>query len=333
MNRTYVWLLLVAFVAALVGVFVGRVAFPPPVENGVDLHALLHENLELNADQQRRLEVLEERFARRRLQLEARLRADNRRLATAMQAEHRNGPEVSAAIDACHQTMGRLQKETVSHVFAMRELLDEDQAPVFDRAITKGFDRRSAVKPSFENESDQGLVERVLSGDDRAFAHIVGRHKHALYRVAFRITGNEEDALEILQEAFVSAHAALRRYDMDRSLQAWLTSIAVNKARDWRRRETVRRFVRGLMPTFLSATQIPDESVALDRAAAGKQELELVRARIAALPPRLREVIVLRTLEGLSQIETAEILGISTKAVETRLYRARQRLSARSGRD
>lgn len=139
MNRSYVWLAPIAFLAALIGVFVGRVAFPDSNEAGVDLHAVLHEKLSLDADQERRLEVLEAEFAVRRQQIEAQLRADNRRLAAAMQAEHRNGPAVNAAIDASHVTMGRLQKETVAHVFAMRDLLREDQAPIFDEAVTKAL--------------------------------------------------------------------------------------------------------------------------------------------------------------------------------------------------
>lgn len=139
MNRSYVWLASIAFLAALIGVFAGRAAFPSPPETGVDLHAVLHEKLRLDAEQERQLEVLETEFAVRRQQLEAQLRAENRRLAAAMQAEHRNGPEVNAAIDASHVTMGRLQKETVAHVFAMRNLLREDQAPVFDEAVTKAL--------------------------------------------------------------------------------------------------------------------------------------------------------------------------------------------------
>jgi len=139
MKRVYLLLVPIAFVAALVGVFVGRVVFPAPAPAGTDLHAVLHEKLTLDADQERRLEVLEADFAVRRRQLEAQLRADNRRLAAAMQAEHRNGPAVNAAIDASHVTMGRLQKETVAHVFSMRALLREDQAPIFDEAITKAL--------------------------------------------------------------------------------------------------------------------------------------------------------------------------------------------------
>ena len=125
MSRGYTLLVPIVFLAALIGVFIGRAAFPAP-EAGVDLHALLHENLTLDGEQLRRLEVLEKDFAVRRQQLEAQLQADNRRLAAAMLAEQRNGPEVNAAIDASHVTMGRLQKETVAHVFAMRALLRED---------------------------------------------------------------------------------------------------------------------------------------------------------------------------------------------------------------
>jgi hypothetical protein len=140
MTRSTVWLLVpVAFLAALAGVFVGRVAFPADRNAGVDLHAVLHDKLTLDAEQERRLEVLEADFAARRRALENQLRSDNRRLAAAMQAEHRNGPEVSAAIDASHLTMGRLQKETVAHVFAMRALLREDQAPIFDQAIIEAL--------------------------------------------------------------------------------------------------------------------------------------------------------------------------------------------------
>jgi len=139
MNRRNILFALVAFLAALAGVLVGRVAFPAQAEIVVDLHAVLHQDLGLSADQERQLSIIEDRFAVRRRQLEAELRADNRRLAAAMQAEHRSGPEVNAAIDAAHVTMGRLQKETVAHVFEMRALLRDNQTPFFDEAVTKAL--------------------------------------------------------------------------------------------------------------------------------------------------------------------------------------------------
>lgn len=131
---------LIAFAAALLGVFAGRALAPPPAPKpGVDIHAVLHDRLDLDADQARKLGELERGFATRRHALEAAMRAHNRRLAEAIQAEHRNGPAVEAAIDATHVTMGELQKETLAHVLAMRALLRADQARIFDEAVTKAL--------------------------------------------------------------------------------------------------------------------------------------------------------------------------------------------------
>ena len=183
------------------------------------------------------------------------------------------------------------------------------------------------MKASLAAESDAALAARAVSGDDRAFAELVRRHKQALFRVVYRIVGNEDDAREILQEAFVAAHHALHRYDPARPMQAWLTTIALNKARDWRRRETVRKLLRAVLPVS-AAADVADSEPPVDVTVADRQQLALVQARIAALPSKLREVLVLRTLEGFSQAETAAVLGVSEKAVETRLYRARQQLTA-----
>ena len=182
------------------------------------------------------------------------------------------------------------------------------------------------MKSPAVGEPDGTLAERALSGDERAFAEIVRRYKQPLFRIAYRMAANEDDALEILQEAFVAAHRALSRYDPSRPMQAWLARIAINKARDWRRREVVRRALRSFLPIG-AASEMADPSQPADVVVAGRQELERVQAEIAKLPSNLKEVLVLRTLEELSQAETANILGISEKAVETRLYRARQRLS------
>lgn len=130
---------LIAFAAALLGVFAGRALAPAKQQGRVDIHTVLHERLDLDADQARKLDVLESEFAVRRRALEATMRAHNRRLAEAIEAEHRNGPAVEAAIDATHVTMGELQKATLAHVFAMRGLLREDQARIFDEAVTKAL--------------------------------------------------------------------------------------------------------------------------------------------------------------------------------------------------
>ena len=99
------------------------------------LHEFVHEELELSAAQERRLEVLEQDFAVRRRAREAELRAANAELARAIQERHEYSPEVKAAVERFHDAMGELQKETILHVLAMRKVLTPDQAARFDRRI------------------------------------------------------------------------------------------------------------------------------------------------------------------------------------------------------
>ncbi len=131
--------ILLAFLAAIGGVWIGRQAFPVAPPPGSALHELLHEGLELDTRQRSQIGVLERRFALRRTALEFELRADNARLAGAIEVEHGNGPKVAAAVDASHEAMGWLQKETLAHVFAMRALLRPDQAAKFDRAVVQAL--------------------------------------------------------------------------------------------------------------------------------------------------------------------------------------------------
>ncbi|WP_457312796.1 periplasmic heavy metal sensor [Sphingomonas sp. UYAg733] len=128
-----------AFLAALAGVFVGRGLVTHGEGPGAELHDILHDHLDLDAAQRARIDALERQFAVRRRAVEFELRADNTLIAEAIEAEHGYGPKVAAAVDRSHEAMGRLQKETLSHVFAMRQLLRPDQAARFDGAVTKAL--------------------------------------------------------------------------------------------------------------------------------------------------------------------------------------------------
>jgi len=129
----------VAFLAAVAGVFTGRALIPARPSPSAELHEVLHRQLHLDDRQQAQLAVLERRFALRRRAIEIELRADNTRLAAAIEAEHGNGPQVTAAVDASHAAMGDLQKATLAHIFAMRQILRPDQAAAFDRAVVKAL--------------------------------------------------------------------------------------------------------------------------------------------------------------------------------------------------
>ncbi|OYW88584.1 periplasmic heavy metal sensor [Sphingomonas sp.] len=138
-RRRLVLLVLLTFAVAIAGVVIGRVFVVPdrPVET--ELHELLHRDLKLDDAQRARLDVIENTYAIRRQALESQLRADNARLAEAIEAEHGYGPKVAAAVDRSHQSMGELQKETLQHIFAMRAVLRPDQTSRFDAAVVKAL--------------------------------------------------------------------------------------------------------------------------------------------------------------------------------------------------
>ncbi|AQR75112.1 RNA polymerase sigma factor [Sphingomonas sp. LM7] len=175
--------------------------------------------------------------------------------------------------------------------------------------------------------SDGELATLSQSGRDTAFAEIMRRHRDAIYRIVAGNIGDPEEALDLVQETFVAAHRALGRYDGLRPMRRWLATIALNKCRDWRRRRAVRRLFAFALPLDASSAQVPEDRALPDAEAADRAEVQRVGRAIAALPAQLREPLVLRTVQDLSQSETAAILGITEKAVETRVRRARARLS------
>ena len=173
--------------------------------------------------------------------------------------------------------------------------------------------------------SDGELAALQLSGSESAARELMHRHRATIYRLVQSHIGDASEALDVTQEAFIAAFAGLRSYDQSRPFRVWLARIAINKCRDWARRRAVRRLFTFAAP-LETADHIAADQVPTDQAMAAAQELALVRRAIAALPAALKEPLILRTIEGLSEAETARALGISSKAVETRLYRARAAL-------
>lgn len=126
---------LIAFLAALAGVLIGRSISNPEHSSSNAIHDLVHDELDLDARQLRQINELETRFAARRRELELELEAENARLAAAIENEHGFGPRVVAEVERSHRTMGTLQNETLAHIFAMRAVLRPDQAEEFDRVV------------------------------------------------------------------------------------------------------------------------------------------------------------------------------------------------------
>lgn len=177
-------------------------------------------------------------------------------------------------------------------------------------------------------DDDAAWATRALAGEQAAFTALVQRHRDPLYRLVRGYVGDADVALDVVQESFAAAFLALGRYDPARPFRPWLSRIALNKCRDWSRRRAVRRFLTFARPLDEALAQ-PDAAPAPDIVAADRAALDKAMRAIAALPDSLKAPLLLCAVEGLSQAETAAILGTSGKAVELRLRRARAALADR----
>lgn len=174
--------------------------------------------------------------------------------------------------------------------------------------------------------SDSALVAAARAGQQWAFSALMQRYREMVWRLARSHVGDADEALDITQESFVSAFASLSRYDDTRPFRVWIARITLNKCRDWGRRRAVRHFFTFAKP-IAEAFDVADPGSSPEEALHSVRELSRINAAIAALPTNLREVLMLRTIEAMSEAETAQVLGITEKAVETRLYRARGKLT------
>ena len=171
-------------------------------------------------------------------------------------------------------------------------------------------------------DDDDTLIAAALSGDNAAFSTLMGRHKEPLYRFVRRYVGDADESFDLVQETFVAGWSALNSFERGRSFPVWLRRIALNKCRDWSRRRQVRRFFFGAAP-LEAADKLP---AAPNDDAPQQARLAALDAAIASLPAALKEPLLLTAFDELSHAEAGALLGISAKAVETRVYRAKQRL-------
>lgn len=181
------------------------------------------------------------------------------------------------------------------------------------------------MTPDLSHCSDGQLAQLAKNGRQDAFHEFLRRYKAQIFRLILHNVGDSDEALDLTQETFVAGFASLDRFDAARPFRAWISRIAINKCRDWARRRAVRSFFTRALPLD-SAHDIATEDPGPDIEVADRHELARVRAAVARLPHKLREVLLLRGFEELSQAEAADWLQVSEKTIETRLQRARAQL-------
>ncbi len=175
---------------------------------------------------------------------------------------------------------------------------------------------------------DKALVKRAVAGDDRAFTAIMRKYKSPLYGFAYRYVNDPDDAEDIVQDTFIAMHRNLSRFKPAYKFSTWAFQIAKNKCRDLGRKRKTRSFMQRVTPfmetklTEVQSDENPEDSID------AKRKLNDLVAKIAQLPENLKAPLIMCTLEDMSHKQAAEVLGISPKAVETRIYRARHSLSA-----
>jgi RNA polymerase sigma-70 factor, ECF subfamily len=169
--------------------------------------------------------------------------------------------------------------------------------------------------------SDEQVVTRVLAGETALFEVLMRRYNERLYRAARAILRDESEAEDVMQQAYVNAYTHLRQFDGRSTFSTWLTRIAVHEALARARRRG--RYMT-LDPENPSSIAFPSlDAPDPERLAFARELGTLLESAIDRLPDGMREVFVLRQLEGMRTDEVAETLGVSEAVVKTRLSRAR----------
>ena len=179
--------------------------------------------------------------------------------------------------------------------------------------------------------SDAELVQKAQAGQADAFGLLVERHQDYVYSSVCYLIGGGHDAEDIAQDVFVSAYRALRGFEGRARFTTWLYGIMLNSVRNyWRRQKRVT--VLSVDPAEEDGNPGPQIAAKQDGPAemsVRAERVSVVRDAIAGLDESLREIVVLRDIQGLSYEELADALELPDGTVKSRLYRARQQLMQR----
>lgn len=182
------------------------------------------------------------------------------------------------------------------------------------------------------DDSDLALVRALQAGDDQALNLLMDRHQKGLFRFVFQYIPNKSVALDLTQEAFVRAYLNIGNFRPTAKFGTWLYRITLNLCRDYVRSRAYRNAFQTIstdqpIEGSEERRQLASVQQAPDRQAQMREDLRALDRAMSELRADLKNPLILTTLEGRSHKETGELLGISPKAVEMKVYRARKLLS------
>ena len=180
-------------------------------------------------------------------------------------------------------------------------------------------------------EEESALIAAVLAGDTESFSPLVEEYQDRVFRLALRLLGNEADAADAAQDAFVRAYTSLGSFRGDSRFSVWLYRLTNNICIDLLRRRK-RQDAVPLQSEDEEGEEtelaLPDERFSPERILERTEDVRAVREAIAALPEDCREILVMREIGGLSYEELARVLSLEPGTVKSRLNRARKKLCA-----
>ncbi len=176
---------------------------------------------------------------------------------------------------------------------------------------------------------DKDIIRQVLNGDNDAFALLVERYQTRLYNLALRMCGNEDDAFDLTQEAFVKAWRNLGSFQQEAAFSTWLFRLTSNVCIDFLRAKKRRTTVSLTMreeDSEDSQLDLPDPAISPEEAVIRSEDRQALARAMNELPVEYRQILTLRAIDDLSYSQIAQVLELEEGTVKSRLSRARARL-------
>jgi RNA polymerase sigma factor (sigma-70 family) len=185
------------------------------------------------------------------------------------------------------------------------------------------------LKRAESREEDASLIKRALKGDQKAFKRLRVKYYDAIYNAIYRMIRDKEEVTDLTQEAFIKAFTSLSSFNDEYAFSTWLFKIATNNSIDYIRRRKLQTFSidkpiesKDSDYTF----EIPDTTYEADSELISGQRRKFLEDAISSLPPRYRQVIILRHVEEKEYQEIAKLLGLPLGTVKAHIFRARELL-------